>query len=61
MIFIFSKLFDLYLKKSLPVKNIDIANITEQGTLDNADSLCLLFGVPTTRSRAVSSLGMSFM
>lgn len=54
MIFIFSKLFDLYLKKSLPVKNIDIANITEQGTLDNADSLCLLFGVPTTRSRAVS-------
>lgn len=53
VIFILSKLFDLYLKKSIPLKNIDIAAIREQGTLDNADSLCILFGVPTTRTRAV--------
>ena len=58
LIFIFSKLFDLYIKRSISIKNIDITSIVEQAALDNADSLCLLFGITNpnaNRSRTVDS------
>ena len=56
LIFIFSKLFDLYIKRSISIKNIDITSIAEQAALDNAESLCLLFGITNSsanRSRTV--------
>ena len=59
LVYILSKLTTLYLKKSLPVKNIDIASVNEQAALENADSFCLLFTPVSSRARTVSHVSSS--
>ena len=40
-----NKLYDLYLKKSIPVKNINISQINEQAVLDDYNAYCVLFNL----------------
>ena len=55
IIYIFNKLYDLYLKSSIPVKNINLSSINEQAVLDGFDSYCLLFNLSNpARARLVT-------
>lgn len=55
IIYLLSKLCELYLKRPLALTNIDIDYVNEEATLNDADSMCLLFSSPSLlRARAVS-------
>lgn len=54
IIYILNKLFELYLKSSLPVKNINMSSVNDQGALNDVDSTCTLFSFSKHRAaRAV--------
>ncbi|KAM7452938.1 hypothetical protein BLSTO_06321 [Blastocystis sp. subtype 1] len=56
IIFILNKLYDLYLKKSIPVKNISLSQISEQAVLNNYNAYCLLFNLTgPVRARLLSA------
>lgn len=60
IIYILNKLFELYLKSSLPVKNINISSVNEQGALNDVDSTCTLFSFSQHRAaRAVINICFS--
>ena len=57
IIYLLSKLCELYLKRPLALTNIDIDYVNEEATLNDADSMCLLFSSPSLlRARAFSTL-----